>query len=457
MLLIILQPSIFQMNKTVTAYSKFSLQFLVLLSIILVSCDKSKIQFGQDFVDNSYSNIILVDTLSAVLSTVHNDSVPTSSSGALLTGVYTDPAFGKVKAKSFFEIRPPAITTLAVSATFDSVVLILRPNKTYYGDTTATSQFSIYQLTNQIVFPLNQGQFFNTTDFAVDPSALGSTTTVISPNITDSVFIRLSDTKGQDLFNLYKSNDYIMQSAANFIPYFKGLQVTTDAGSMQTVYGFNDSVIVRLHYHESGLFTENKTLDFTYYNSDNTQFNNVSSDRTGTPLAAFTPGVKELPSALTNNRAYLQYLTGFLPKIKFPTIRSLLLKPDYAKILKAILTIKPVQNTYTSVTPLPPQLLAYTTDQLNAFGTPLGFISTSGYQTGSLFIDPLYGENTAYTYDVTSYLQQQILISSTNQNGLLLSPGSPAAAMTLNRLIIGDEKNDNAEIQLKLYYVSVTP
>ena len=44
-------------------------------------------------------------------------------------------------------------------------------------------------------------QFYNTTDFDVDPNPLGSTNTLISPNITDSISIRLSDAMGKTFLN----------------------------------------------------------------------------------------------------------------------------------------------------------------------------------------------------------------------------------------------------------------
>jgi hypothetical protein len=69
----------------------------------------------------------------------------------------------------------------------------------------------------------------------------------------------------------------------------------------------------------------------------------------------------------------------------------------------------------------------------------------------------LYNQNTSYTYDVTSYLQQQIAIGYANQNGLLLIPPAPAWIQSFNRAVFGDQNNTQSSIQLKLYYVSVTP
>jgi len=448
------------MKKIGINYYKYYLLFLILSAVVLVSCDKTKIQFGQDYVDNSYSNIILVDTLTAQLSTVYSDSVSTTASGSLLAGNYNDNVFGKLSAKSFFEIVPPALTDLATNAAFDSLELIIRPDKSYYGDTTFNSQLSVYQLSNPLVFPLYQSQFYNTTDFSVDPNALGNVNTLIYPNNTDSISIRLSDAVGKNLFDLYKTKDYIMQSSSNFINYFRGLQLSATAGNMHAIYGFRDSVVMRLHYHETNVFNESKYIDFVFYNNDNTQFNEVKADRSGTPLSVFNGPNKEVVSTITNNVAYLQNLTGFVPKIKFPTLRSLLLRPDFVKILKAELVIRPVKNSYNSITPLPPVLYAVPTDQSNTLGSPLNYVSTAGIvttQTGSLVTDPVYDENTEYYYDITSYLQQQILISTNNQNGLLFVPPTPASLSTLNRVIIGDQKNTQGGLQLKIYYVSINP
>jgi hypothetical protein len=445
------------MKKTVIG-SKYTFIILMLAGGFFTSCQKTKIQFGEAYVDNSYSNIILVDTLTPQLSTVYTDSVSTSASGKILVGSYVDNSFGKITAKSFFEVSPPAVADISTSASFDSLELIIRPDKSYYGDTTFATKLSVYQLTNNLTFPLYQTQFYNNTDFAVNSTPLGSFDALIYPSHTDSVAIRLSDAKGQELFNLYRAKDASMQSTTNFLNYFKGLQISPSPAGMHAVYGFNDSAIMRLHYHVTGVFTESKYLDFSFYNTDNTQFNQVKSDRTGTPLAVFNSTHKEVSSTATNGEAYLQYITGFIPKIKFPSIRTLLLRPDYVKILKADLIIHTLNNSYNGYMPLPPKLYAVTTDLSNTFQSVLSNKADGSYQTGNLVLDPIYQENTAYTYDVTAYLQQQIqLTANNNGNGLLLTAPSPATISTFNRLVIGDKQNPKGSIQLKLYYVSVNP
>lgn len=454
MQIIILQPLNFYMEKFSIDCFKYCLLLLILPAFILFSCNKPQIQFGEAYVNNNYTNIVLVDTLSASLSTVYRDSVITSGSSVVLVGQYNNQVFGKTTAKSFLQLQPPAIAPLDSKAVYDSVVLILRPNKTYYGDTTSVSQISVYQLSNPLNFPQNQGVFYNKTNFPVNATPLGTKTMVISPKRTDSVLIKLSDAKGKELYDLYNAGDASVQNSNNFINYFKGLQIAPGTAGMNAIYGFYDTVTMRIYYHINGLFNTSQKLDFKYYNGDSKQFNQVLTDRSGTPLAGFGGADKEVSSTLTNNSSYLQYITGFTPKIMFPTLRSLLLRSDYLKILKAELIVKPLTQYTSGPTPLPPLLYAYTTDQTNSLQEPLFIASSTGYQNGSLVIDPIYNSNTSYSYDVTAYLQQLITIGYANQKGLLLIQPSPASISNFNSLILGDKNNPGGALQLKVYYVS---
>ncbi|HVZ97095.1 MAG TPA: DUF4270 family protein, partial [Chitinophagaceae bacterium] len=246
------------MRKGMTIFCRRQVLLLILSALVMAACQKTPVQFGQAYVNNTFSNIVLVDTITPELSTVFMDSVVTSGSGVLLSGDYSDPFFGKVSAKSFFELAPSGSVTLSNNATFDSLKLILIPNKTFYGDTAVNCNFSVYQLSNQMSFPQFQTVFYNNTDFAAGSPPLGTFSGRIYPNITDSVFITLSNTTGQDLFKQYQENDLTIQSTANFLPYFKGLRLGSSSGNMQAIYGFKDSALMRLYYHETDAFIENK-------------------------------------------------------------------------------------------------------------------------------------------------------------------------------------------------------
>lgn len=84
-----------------------SFVLLLLLSSFWFSCKKVDIKFGEQFLDNGYTQIMKIDTFNADLSTIRVDSFPTSSSGATLLGTYTDPYFGKITSQSYSEMIPP--------------------------------------------------------------------------------------------------------------------------------------------------------------------------------------------------------------------------------------------------------------------------------------------------------------------------------------------------------------
>jgi len=130
--------------------------------------------------------------------------------------------------------------------------------------------------------------------------------------------------------------------------------------------------------------------------------------------------------------------------------------PDYVSILKAQLIIKPIAGSYSQNISLPPQLGIYQTNQNNLYGQPVTSV-TGGAQYGSLVTDYLYAANTEYTYDVTNYIKQQILLGPdlNQRNGVMLGAPSPASKTMFNRAVIGSRLNqNNNQTTLKIYYIS---
>ena len=211
---------------------------------------------------------------------------------------------------------------------------------------------------------------------------------------------------------------------------------------------------MRLHYKEtSGTIAESKTAVFSLYD-DAAQFNHITINRTGTALSAIGTKNKAIASSATNNAGYLQPATGTLVKIRFPNIRNILTTPNYLKIERAVLLVKPVIGSYLGYYQLPDSLRLTSTNTNNDYGTDLTY-SDGSVQYGSLNLDDLYGENTAYTYDVTDYLTSQAAVSDINENGLLLRPAADALTTRFKRAIIGDGSNTKTRISLQIYYLTV--
>lgn len=423
--------------------------------LALGACTKPQITFQNISAGGNQTNVLSVDTFTVKMSTVFLDSFKTSGTNAQLLGRYIDPYFGAITSRSFTEIGVPSpIPTLTNFSVYDSIELILRIDKSFYGDTTKIQRFLVSQLTQTIDLPGTQTVFYNKNFIPYDPAILGSASVVINPTAGltsqrkgDSVKIAISNTLGQQLFGLvYRQPDTLLNSSI-FRGFFKGLTVYPDTTLPGAMYGFKDSLLLRIFYHEPGVTVVQKTIDFNIINPG-FQFNNITVDRTGTPTAPLSAANVELPSALSGNQAFLQPITSLYTKLLFPTIGSLQGYPDYLAVMKAELYIKPVQGSYSPIYPLPPQIQLAQTTQANTIGTPY----VPG--TGSLVVDYLYGTNTAYTYDVTGYIQSALAQGPVNnaKNGLILI----APNLTFNRAVFGDAFNPQKsnQIYLKIYYAS---
>jgi hypothetical protein len=431
----------------------------VLLLLGAASCSKPSINFGNSFDGDNSTNVVTVDTFSIKVSTVFLDSFPTSGTGSMLIGQYSDPYFGRIGSKSFFEFTyPGTLPTLTVYSQYDSLELIMRINKQFYGDTSQVQRYLVSRLTSLMNYPGTQTAFYNIDSIPYDPTILGSADVQINPTAGftsqktgDSIKIRLPDELGQQFFNLLFYQSDTVKNAATFRGYFKGLVLYPDSTMPGAVFGFRDSVFLRLHYHEPGVVYQPKFVDFPYTNKSN-QFNEIYADRTGTPLEGIGRNNIEIPSTASGNAAYLQPITSMYVKLLFPTITRLLQYPDYLSIMHAELTIKPVEGTYSPLFNLPSQVNLSVATEANTLSSSLNAGS------GSLSIDYLYGANTAYTYDITNYIKQQIFRGEeyNAKNGIFLIIPSGAYNTSFNRVVVGDQSNALKvnQISLKIYYAS---
>jgi hypothetical protein len=433
---------------------------------LLPSCKKVDVDFGQQQVDADHTEIIKLDTITPIVSTVFVDSFSTAAPGVALVGTNIDAVFGKVSAMTYFEVSAPSSVVPENDATFDSLVLILKPNKTWYGDTTKPVHLNVYEL-DQLIEPVlntdyaTAGTLYNTTSFTRKSTMLGSRTLYVSPHRTDSIVVKLNGTNlGDTLFKMMKRSDDALSTAEKFRNFvLKGLCIGSDA-SDQMILGYKDSMSLRLYYKNADVVRQQTYATFDISNTSH-QFNHIAIDRAGTVLgnAGFGASKKQIYSPALGNRAFMQYISGCVAKIRFPSLRTALTNaPNYAGILSARLSIKPVLNTYNYPYSLPASLRLVTTDIENDLGTDLVYSSSSSYQTqtGDLVYDYTNLRNTAYRYDVTAYLAQQLTVTTiNNENGLLLLPPSSSFTTTFDRLVVGDNNNLDGQMSLIIYYLAI--
>lgn len=426
-----------------------------LLMSTLFSCTKTDIVFGNEFVDDSYTQIIKNDTFGVTISSVNIDSFATAGKGSCIIGSIYDPYFGRITSKTFLNIVPESYTDIFENTSFDSIVLLGKLNGNYEGDTTQPFHLNVQRLSQDIAYSTTSSSFYNTTYFAAYNSSLGATTFSARPLRNDSVKILLNENWGRELMGMLQRKSDTIKTSTLFLDYFKG--ITINSNSNHLIVGLKDSILIRLYYKKAGLFTENKNFDFNI-NSSSYQFNNIKVDRTGTILSNLNTVNYEIYSNQTNNAAFVLPVSSVMAKLRFQTVRDILKLPNFKKLLKAVLVVKPMVGSYDNNFLLPPQLRLAKTTQLNAIGTDLTALNSSGVsevQYGNLYIDYIYGKETSYTYDVTSYVAEVVATEGYTQNGLLLLPPSTDYENSFKRLVLGNNQLENSKIQLQLYYIAV--
>jgi hypothetical protein len=447
-----------QINKRVPFIFTYCLIFTGLLS----SCYKKEIQMGSDLAE-SYTRIITVDTIGVTLSSFVLDSFRTAGNSFALIGNYNDAYTGKTNASTFFQPGLPtlsedAATLLPKSAVYDSIVIYMRGSGYYYGDTTQPFAISVYELAQQPSPDEDRQDVWNTSDVPVKPTPLATVTKFFRPSIKDSVVFRLPDTMGKDFYTKIQSKANQFSTQALFLEYFKGLAIKPTNTTSGAVYGFNmgdSSIRMRLHYHLTLPYKQDKTIEFITTRTD-AQFNRVVTDRTGTPLQRHSSEEREFFATATTPYSFSQSGTGVYLKAKFPTLREVLKIGDVVRLMDARLILKPVKGTYNYYgNKLPNPLFLATTDASNIAGSQLLDTTGQSVQYRAPSIDDVYGINTNYTFNITSYINALINTPGSGENGLFIIEDAASTSKHLNRAVIGGRLNETYQTKLILNLLTI--
>ena len=422
---------------------------LSLAMLYLPACYKKDIQFATGL-GETYINLSSVDTVAVGMSTVLLDSFATNNPSSLLIGSYKDAYLGLITAKPFFQLSLPSDLTIEDNAVYDSLTFILKPNGSYYGDTTKSFTLGVYELDQNISYTYGT-QLFNNSTVAAKPVPLGTKTVRISP-AKDSISVRLSDAKGAELFDKLKTASADV-SSTGFLNYFKGIMLSVNRSDTSMVYGANvvtDSVKMRLHYHTSVPYPESRFKDFSISRND-LAFNQLIADRSGTLIQSSGAGIKEFASTVTGDRSYLQSGAGVLLKLTFPTLRNILQLSSTVKLVDARLVVRVAENSFDAYNyKLPASLYLAGTDASNSIGSAVAGVAASVPQT-----DYVYNTNATYSFSVTSAINTLLTTAGTTANGFFLLENSPGNLAVMNRLVANDAHHGSLSSQLILYVVTV--
>ena len=425
---------------------------------VLSSCTRKEIEFGA-IPDNAYTNLAYIDTVRVQLSTLLTDSFATNADTAFLLGRYADTYLGTVTARPFLHINvPSAFSDIPSSAVFDSLSLIIKPNGYYYGDTSRAQTISVYELSDAIAFTYNS-RLYNTSNIPVKPVPLGARTVRISPAETDSVIIRLSNSKGLELFDKLRHRTSDITSQTEFLNYFKGISLAVadiDTAAVFGLLGAAGSMIMRVHYHHTLPYPEAAFIDFNSLANDYS-FTQVLPERTNTGLTPVVPGLSELFPSTTKQMSFLQPGTGLTLKMIFPSLKKILDKGNgsLVKLLKAELIVKPKYLSFDRYQhKLPAMLGLAQTDETNLIGSFL--VDSTGLATlaAAPVLDEVYDVNNYYRFTVTSYINYLLTTAGTEDDGLCLMQQS-AIPRNLSRMVVNAGTGKDAGVMLLLYVLNV--
>lgn len=417
------------------------LVIVILLSSLFQSCYRNDIEFG-NLPNNNYTNVVFSDTVSPVLSTVLLDSFVTNGATSFLIGKYNDPYLGVVSTQPFFQMTVPfALLSIPTASQYDSLCLIITPNKYYYGDTTRPQTIVVNELDDYLDYTYNT-HIYNTSNFALKPTPLGSRTVTIRPSIDDSILIRLDDNKGSDLFTKLEQQANEIVTDANFQNYFKGISITTGATDTTAVFGIagsDSTLLMRLYYHTTTPYLQNQVVNFPIKISP-LSFNQITTNRLGTPLFTTTKGIVEIPSTKTGNVGFTQFGAGVVAKFTFPTLKGILATDKIVELQKAELVVRPILSSYdNNKFKIPDNLSLFQTDETNTVGS----LASSNVPP---VMDEIYGSGAYYKFDVTSYINTFLTTGGTENKGFFLMDNNSTPNVT--RAVIGDSQQPVYTAQL---------
>ena len=417
--------------------------------MVIVACNNNDgdLSLGKEFVENT-TDIIQVDTFTVELSTVAVDSIVTSSTETILVGCYDDGDLGKITSKSYFLFALPGSFDVEDNDIFDSLTLVMPYSSYYYGDTNVINQIDVYRLSEELARS-DVNYYYNTSEVDHESLPIGQKYYLPRPNKDSILEIRISDLLGLDILEKIKENAEEVSSSDLFQNYLYGLVVAPpEAEESSAIIGFkNDSLELKLYTSRIEEDKEEITHEFKSA-SVAYQFNQITSDRSGTLLENLILQTDDISSSETENKAYVQAGTGVLMKVMFPYLNTLIFD-DNDLILSVELIIKPADESYEGN--FPESLELYISNQKNDV---LGELQdANGNLVSSTFgFDELYHLNTYYSFDITYYLNKKLKAGYIdNDQGILI--GVSDYNTSLERLIASDKKDLERKPKLKITYL----
>lgn len=442
---------------------KSKMKYLIIgfISVVfLASCttDETTIyEVGSDFIENN-TQIKVIDTFSVKAGSFKLDSLITSATGRILVGNVVDKNLGHLSAKSYLQLLT-ADYSLSSEAVYDSIGFVLNYDTYYYGDTTKVQTYKLHRITETFL-PEEGTSFYNTSSLKYDSKTIGELSFTPKPTKeTDSLFIKMDDVLGKEIFDKISDND--INNSDDFLQYFKGLAIVPDTTVDTHVLGFNVSATsatsgnssMRLYYSIKDDDDEDNSyyLDFVIASASQ-QFNQIETDLSNTDLGDFVNGEEIKLSQDVNNLIFAQSGSGIAARIEIPAIKTLFEQSVNSTTLSATLTFYPLVGSYSENNPFPTNLSVYIVDHKNRIIKQL--TDADGNVANAILKEDNdeFNANTYYTVDLSGFVEEISLTDTTLNYALMILAEN--YTNNVNNLVIENNVSTNNKIKLSVKYLN---
>lgn len=426
---------------------------LAVILVAICSCQDENSSLGGSLVKSSFRNVF-TDTCTVDISTILVDSLTTMGDSVCQVGHYKDSIFGEVMASYFAEFNKSSFTPDDESTyTFDSITLTLVHSGHYWGDTLTAQRINVYPLSQAFNLASDE-TLYNHTQVAVEAEPLFGFSLRPAPGRTKTVEVRMPDSFGKRLFDDMLAESEVFDSQEKFRDYFHGLALVPELnGNCVTGFMVSDSAMhIKMYYHVSNSTLTEEELTFTV-NTD-CAFTHVNHDRTSTPIVDLETGMLNASSSIrTGKRAFLQGLTGIYNAIEFPYLNNLEVAGDIVSIESATLYLYPAKGTYGVTSQLPSTLRLYVADENNNTEDQVYDSMGTTIQDGSLTVDDIFGTETYYSFDLTSFMQDNLGTWGMNRKKLFLILDDDDFVCTFDQVVFAnDPLKEQGQIKLDIRY-----
>ncbi len=430
-------------------------RFIVGLFLIafLYSCDLSNVeefQLGQNFVSSS-AGVVLIDTMKIVTSTVRFDSIITSGVSSLLVGGYRNSYTGTVTAIPHFNITSGTFTIDDTDLVYDSLVVKTNYNGYFVGDTTKLLSFSVKRVTEKMKLNDN-GYLYNTSSFQLADESLGDIQFYPQPNTKSSLYLRISDDLGKQLFNKIINKDDTVSQAAYFSEYLRGLALFSNQNQNQAAIGLmgSDSTCLRVYYHELVNETDSKVKTYFKFpfSTSGIWYNKIMHNTVGSLLETIGNSKYALPSSSTSDMTMVQSGVGIYTKIRIPGANYLKGYGKNVAFIGSTIQITPLKDSYSDLNPLPDSLSVYIADGLNRITSQLS--STTGYIYANKVIPAAYDKLPYYEINITPFITSE-LAAGVTENSLLIGGVASKAGTTINPFVFAGTDSKKSIVKMSVY------